>query len=165
MKYLIRSIKYLFYFLIIFMIIVGLLFLWQQAKNPDITFSGLFKEGALPKLIVFFILVAAIYPVLGFVKRKFYLNGDYSKYANIIEDTLKDAGYQIARKDDEKVIFRHRKGVTRLTRMYEDAITFDLAQDPIVVDGFRKDVDRILRSISYRISRAEEETSQEREQQ
>ena len=48
MKYLIRSIKYLFYFLIIFMIIVGLLFLWQQAKNPDITFSGLFKEGALP---------------------------------------------------------------------------------------------------------------------
>jgi hypothetical protein len=43
--------------------------------------------------------------------------------------------------------------------MYEDAIKFDLTQDPIVVDGFRKDVDRILRAISYRITRGEEENT------
>jgi hypothetical protein len=159
MKYLIRSIKYLIYFLILFFIIVGLLFLWQHTKNPDITFSGLFKEGALPKLVIFFILVAAIYPALGFVKRKFHLNGDYSQYADTIEETLKDAGYAVDKKDNEKVIFRHSKAMTRLTRMYEDAITFDLTQDPIVVDGFRKDVDRILRAISYRITRGEEENN------
>lgn len=162
MKYLIRSLKYLLYFLVIFFIIVGLLFLWQYTKNTDITFSGLFREGSLPKLVIFFLLVAAIYPALGFVKRKFHLNGDYAKYAGTIENTLKDAGYEIGSKDDEKVVFRHRKAITRLTRMYEDAIVFDLRQDPIVVDGLRKDVDRILRAISYRISREEEEnTSQE----
>lgn len=162
MKYLIRSLKYLLYFLVIFFIIVGLLFLWQYTKNTDITFAGLFREGSLPKLVIFFLLVAAIYPALGFVKRKFHLNGDYSKYAGTIEDTLKDAGYEIGSKDDEKVVFRHRKAITRLTRMYEDAIVFDLREDPIVVDGLRKDVDRILRAISYRISREEEEnTSQE----
>ena len=155
MKYLIRSLKYL-YFLVIFFIIVGLLFLWQYTKNTDITFSGLFREGSLPKLVIFFLLVAAIYPALGFVKRKFHLNGDYAKYAGTIENTLKDAGYEIGSKDDEKVVFRHRKAITRLTRMYEDAIVFDLREDPIVVDGLRKDVDRILRAISYRISREEE---------
>jgi hypothetical protein len=159
MKYLIRSLKYLLYFLVIFFIIVGLLFLWQYTKNTDITFSGLFREGSLPKLVIFFLLVAAIYPALGFVKRKFHLNGDYAKYAGTIENTLKDAGYEIGSKDDEKVVFRHRKAITRLTRMYEDAIVFDLREDPIVVDGLRKDVDRILRAISYRISREEEENT------
>jgi hypothetical protein len=159
MKYIIRSLKYLLYFLVIFFIIVGLLFLWQYTKNTDITFSSLFQEGSLPKLVIFFLLVAAIYPALGFVKRKFHLNGDYSKYAATIEDTLKDAGYEIGSKDDEKIVFRHRKAITRLTRMYEDAIVFDLREDPIVVDGLRKDVDRILRAISYRISREEEENT------
>ena len=159
MKYLIRSLKYLLYFLVIFFIIVGLLFLWQYTKNTDITFAGLFREGSLPELVIFFLLVAAIYPALGFVKRKFHLNGDYAKYAGTIENTHKDAGYEIGSKDDEKVVFRHRKAITRLTRMYEDAIVFDLREDPIVVDGLRKDVDRILRAISYRISREEEENT------
>ncbi|HOG41100.1 MAG TPA: hypothetical protein PK979_04375 [Bacteroidales bacterium] len=158
-KYLIRSIKYLIYCLVFFFIIVGLLFLWQYAKNPDMTCSCMFKEGSMPKLVIFFLLVAGTYPALGFVKRKFHLNGDYPKYAEIIEDAFREAGYKLDKKDDEKVIFRHAKAVTRLTRMYEDAITFDLTQDPIVVDGIRKDVDRILRNVSYRIRREEEDNS------
>ncbi len=53
------------------------------------------------------------------------------KYAEIIEDAFREAGYKLDKKDDEKVIFRHAKAVTlRLMRMYEDAITFDLTQDP-----------------------------------
>ena len=53
-----------------------------------------------------------------------------------------------------------RSGYARLTRMYEDRITFYTADNPVIVEGYRKDLLRILSLLNHRIrqeSREQEE--------
>ncbi|MDD2594517.1 MAG: hypothetical protein PHD11_01710 [Bacteroidales bacterium] len=153
MKYFIRSIKYLFYFLIIFFLIVSIIFLLTTAKQPGMTFTDLFDDGALPKLAIFFILVAAVYPALGFVKRKVYLNGEFAKYRNIIVSVFDETGLALEEETADTLIFRQKKTWLKINRMYEDRITVNISDNPIIIDGYRKDVDRIVRTVNYKIRR------------
>ena len=69
MKYLIRSIKYFFYFSAVTAIIIFML-VFIGAVEGDI--SQIFDGGysALWKIAIFFALVAAVYPKVGFITRK-----------------------------------------------------------------------------------------------
>ena len=55
MKYLIRALKYLVYFAIIFFLIVGIVFLFSNQKAAGLSLVDLFKEGSLPKIALFFV--------------------------------------------------------------------------------------------------------------
>ena len=67
MKYLIRSVKYFFYFAFLTTVIILALVL-IGAVEGDI--NSIFEGGysALWKIAVFFVLVAAVYPKVGFIK-------------------------------------------------------------------------------------------------
>lgn len=161
MKYLIRSIKYLIYFVLIFFLIVGLIYFFSTQKQSGLSFTEMFQEGSFPKLAIFFLAVAVIYPALGFGKRNLYLNGDYSKYADIIDSAMRDLDYEKASEEEGKVIYRCTSHSKRLGRMYEDAITFDVSDNPVVIEGFRKDTTRVLSTVSYRIRQFENPENQE----
>ena len=67
-KYLIRSIKYFFYFAIIVALMVGALILVGAVEgNIDTIFRG--GWNSIWKMAILFAVVAAIYPKLGFIKR------------------------------------------------------------------------------------------------
>ncbi|MBP5210782.1 MAG: hypothetical protein J6Z27_02955, partial [Bacteroidales bacterium] len=66
MKYLIRSLKYLLYFVILFFVIVLIISLMNHQDIRD--FQSLFIDGALAKISIIFIIIAAVYPLFGFKK-------------------------------------------------------------------------------------------------
>jgi len=156
MKYLVRSLKYLVYFVVIFFVTVGIVYMFSLQKDSGLTFTGMFQEGSAPKLIGFFILVAIFYPALGFGKRKLYLNGEFSKYYDIIGASMKEMDYVEIFHDENKVVYRAKSTSKKISRMFEDAITFDISNDLVEIEGLRKDVARVLSNVSYKIRMNEE---------
>ena len=160
MRYLIRALKYLVYFAIMFFIIVGIVYLFSSQKASGLSFVELFKEGSLPKIALFFVAIAAIYPKLSFYKKEIHLNGDFTKYAEIFDEVMKSMDYELETQEPGLVTYRKKGAYARLTRMFEDRITFDTSGNPVIAEGYRKDLVRILSAIGYRLreeSRANEE--------
>lgn len=156
MRYLIRSLKYLVYFAIIFFLIVGIVYLFSAQKLAGMSFVDLFKEGSLPKIALFFVVVAAIYPKLSFYKKELYLNGDFTKYATMVDEVMKGLDYVVEKQEPGKVTYIKNSGYARLTRMYEDRVTFETADNPVLIEGYRKDLLRIQSVLNYRIKQEQE---------
>lgn len=151
MRYVIRSLKYLVYFAIMFFIIVGIVYLFSSQKAAGLSFVELFKEGSLPKIALFFVAVAAIYPKLSFYKKEIHLNGDFTKYAELFDEVMKSMDYELETKEPGCVIYRKKGVYARLSRMYEDRVTFDTTGNPVIAEGYRKDLVRVLSAIGYRL--------------
>ena len=150
MRYLIRALKYLVYFAIFFFLIVGIIFLFSTQKATGLSFIDLFKEGSLPKIALFFVAVAAIYPALSFYKKEIYFNGGFTKYAEMVDGVMKSLDYVREKNEPGCVTYIKKGAYARLTRMYEDRVTFSTDSDPVIVEGYRKDLVRILSAINYR---------------
>ena len=160
MRYLTRALKYLLYFAIIFFLMVGIIYLFSSQKAAGLTFVDLFKEGSLPKIALFFVLVSAIYPYLSFQKKELYLNGPFTNYAEMVDEVMQSLDYVKEDTEADSVSYIKRSGYARLTRMYEDRVTFSTADNPVIVEGYRKDLLRILSLLNHRIrqeSREQEE--------
>lgn len=151
MRYLIRALKYIVYFAIIFFLMVGIIYLFSSQKAAGLSFVDLFREGSLPKIAIFFVAVAAIYPALSFQKRQLYLNGDFTKYAETVDEVMKKLEYVLEKREPGCVTYIKNSGYARLTRMYEDRVTFLTSDNPVIVEGYRKDLLRILSLVNYQI--------------
>ena len=86
MKYLVRSVKYFFYFAIITSLIVTALGM-IGAVEGDI--DSIFRGGysALWKIAIFFAIVAAVYPKVGFITREIPVDKDCSLGAGLVLTT------------------------------------------------------------------------------
>jgi len=158
MQYLVRALKYLIYFMLFFFLIVSLLW-YFTLKNQGLGFKDVFMEGSLPQIAAFFVVIAAVYPFLGFVKRKIYLNGDFSQYSNTVKETMTGMGYVQEKESEGQLTFRAANNSLRATRMWEDRITFTTSDNPVICEGLRKDVDKIARAINYKMSLQEKDNN------
>ena len=161
MRYFVRSLKYLVYFAVIFFLIVGIVYLFSSQKLAGVSFAGLFKEGSLPKIALFFVAVAAIYPKLSFYKKDVYLNDDFTKYAEMVDEVMKQLDYEPEKREDGIRTYIKNSPYARLTRMYEDRVTFETDSNPIRVEGYRKDLLRIISLINYRVRQESREAENE----
>lgn len=150
MRYLIRSLKYLVYFAVIFFLMVGIIYLFSNQKAAGLSFVDLFREGSLPKIAVFFVAVAAIYPALSFQKKELRLDGDFTKYAGMVDEVMERLEYVREKQEDGCVTYVKKSAYARLTRMYEDRVTFETGT-PVQVEGYRKDLLRVISMINYRV--------------
>ena len=83
MKYLVRSIKYFFYFAFLTaLILYALAFLGMADSNIANNFAGGYND--FWKIGLFFAAVAAVYPKLGFINRKLYIEPSSEIQAEII---------------------------------------------------------------------------------
>ena len=161
MRYLIRACKYLVYFAIIFFVMVVIIYMFSSQKAAGLSFVDLFREGSLPKIALFFVFVSAIYPWLSFQKKELYLNGPFTKYAEMVDEVMKSQDFVLENQDATSVSYIKRSAYARLTRMYEDRVTFTTTDNPVIVEGYRKDLVRILSAINYKVrqeSREQEES-------
>ena len=93
MKYIIRSVKYLFYFTFMCGLILVLTFHFS-VKPEDLTLMDmLMVDGSIYKMLTFFVAVAAIYPALGFQKKEVYVS-NFKEHKKEIIDLLKLATVQ-----------------------------------------------------------------------
>ena len=151
MKYFIRALKSMLYFILVFVVIVGILyFLMERPKGLAVT--DMFQEGSLVKLAVFFVIFGAVYPAVSFFKRKVFADGDYATCRSAILDAMDNLGYKIENETETTATFRQRKTMQRMMRLFgEDRITLEVKDNTITVEGYRKDVMRIVSSIAWNL--------------
>ena len=151
MKYFIRAVKYFFYFVFLTTVIVLVLVATGLASG-DI--NELFEGGynALWKMAIFFAIVGAVYPKLGFIARKMYVPKDKDQIRAEVVEYMSERMYGFESETPDSITFRYRGTVGRLTRMYEDRIVLTRTEDGYIMEGLRKDVMRLATGLEYRLN-------------
>ncbi len=159
MKYFIRSVKSFIWFVIIFAIILTILIM----ITPEYSFGrlfdpegGMFVEGAAWKITAFFLLVAAIYPALTYVRKEVLVDGTFDDHRDKILGVFESMGYELTGEDSEKASFRLKSRFTRFMRMYEDGVTITKGESPLILEGARKDILRISSRIMVATARQDD---------
>jgi len=147
-QYLIRFAKNVVYLGIILMAMLALIF--YTSNHGELThFWQLIHPSNYWQVALFLVAFAAIYPFLGFVQRKVYLNRSFEQDRDAFIEVILQAKYQIVSDHEQTIVFRPKSAITRLMRMYEDKIILDYSDNPIVLQGMRRDVYRFSRSMEY----------------
>ena len=143
MKYLVRAIKYFFYFAFLTSVIIGALVLVGVVEgNIDTMFRG--GWNAIWKMMILFAVVASVYPKVGFIKREAVTGNSWDAIRNDFTAYMRERHYDLESDDDKIVTFRYRGVAGKFSRMYEDRITIDVTTEGVlVIEGLRKDVLRI----------------------
>ena len=150
MKYFKRSVKYFFYFAILSTAIVLALVL-IGAVEGDI--NSIFEGGydALWKIAVFYAVVAAIYPKLGFIKRDISFVTDEVSREDLIE-FFRERRYILESEHDGTMVFRYRDLPGRLSKMLEDHVTVTREMGIYNFEGLRKDIIRLAAAFETRFA-------------
>ena len=149
MKYLIRSVKYFIYLVVIISLILAILVLIGAAE-ADI--STMFRNGynALWQIAILFAVIAAIYPKFGFITRDAAMTGSLQEKTDRVRNYMASREYVFESENGNVLTYRHRGFISRLTRMFEDRITITLTEEGATVEGLRKDAFRIAAGIENR---------------
>jgi len=151
MKYVVRSVKYFIYFsLLCSAIILALVAI--GAVEGDI--NMIFKEGytSVIKIAIFFAIVAAVYPKLGFITRNIKSDANWETIRQETIEYMSEKRYGIEKEDSSTCIsFRVRGTAARLTKMYEDRITLIKKDGVWQMEGLRKDVLRLSFGLENRL--------------
>ena len=146
MKYIVRSIKYFAYLGIILTIILVLLSLFGVIGS---SLDEIFKDGAdsLWKIAGILAVFAAIYPYLGFGKRQVIIPGAYSEIRDELVELMHQRGYILVSEDGDNPVFRLSSPASRITRMFEDRLTFTRTISGFTIEGPSKDLVRVAAAI------------------
>ena len=142
MKYLIRSIKYFIYFSLICSAMITALVLIGAVEG---NINAIFAEGyaSIGKIVLFFAVVAAVYPKVGFMARCIPSDRPMDETLPEIVKYLSEHNYMVESKSSDTVTFRLKNGFGRLAKMYEDRLTLTKTEQGYVLEGLRKDVMRL----------------------
>lgn len=143
MKYAVRAVKYFFYFSILLAILMTVLVF---AHVIDGNIETMFRDGyrSLLQIALMFAAVSAVYPVFGFVKKDAVIPGEYGEIRGKVTEFMENRGYRLEKEDGENLTFRNRSFINRLSRMFEDRITFTRTLGGFTLEGLRKDTIRII---------------------
>ncbi|MCF0165584.1 MAG: hypothetical protein HUJ89_00155 [Bacteroidales bacterium] len=145
-RYIIRALKSLVWFLLIFAVLVVVLVLLTPEYSFDRVFApegGMFQPNSEWKILAFFIACAAIYPGVTYVKKEVFIEGEFEQHRDKIISIFGDRGYRLEKEDDEKLYFRAIAVSRRLSRLGEDGITLTKGESPLFLSGHRKDIIRL----------------------
>lgn len=156
MKYLIRSVKYFFYFAALTTLIICALVL-IGAVEGDI--NSIFEDGvnSIWKIAGFFVLVAAVYPKFGFVTRKLDTTADWNAVKDAAKAYFQEKPFKLESETEDCVTFRRRDIISRLTKMGEDRISLSRTDDGFILEGLRKDVFLYATGLEYSLPKEDEE--------
>lgn len=156
MKYLVRAIKYFFYFAILTTAIITALVLIGAVEN-DI--NSIFEGGSesLWKIALFFAAVSAVYPKVGFINRTVEVNRDWQEIREDALNFFKERRYEVESETADKTTFRIKGIQGRLAKMNEDRITLTRTFDGYKMEGLRKDVLRLAAGFENRFFASTEE--------
>lgn len=151
MKYLVRSVKYFFYFAFWTTVIVLALVATGLASG-DI--NEIFEGGwnAIWKIAIFFAIVAAVYPKLGFITRDMEMDRELADIRDEVVKYMEARGYVLEGESADSLSFRYRRLAGRLTRMNEDRLIMTKSGSTWTMEGLRKDVMKVATGLSYHIS-------------
>lgn len=143
LKYIVRAVKYFFYFSLILIIILTIL---SVAGVIDGNVETMFRNGydSVWQIALMFALVSSVYPIFGFVKKGTLIPGEYGEIRDGVVEFMESRGYRLEKEEGESLSFRNRSVLNRISRMLEDRITFTRTLGGFTVEGLRKDTIRIV---------------------
>lgn len=154
LKYIVRAVKYFFYFTILLIIIMTVLVL---AHVLDGNISTMFRNGydSLWQIALMFAAISSVYPIFGFVKKEALIPGEYAEVRDGVVKYMEDKGYRLEKEEGENLTFRNRSFLNRLSRMLEDRITLTRTLGGFEVEGLRKDAIRIIYGLENALRKTE----------
>lgn len=156
MKYLVRAVKYFFWFVILFSAILGVFILMKLVEpSPE----SLFRNGmqSVWQIAGLFAVVAAFYPRLAYATRNAVIPGDPSETRDGIVSLMEDRGYELESSDGDGMAFRLSSPLGRLRRMWEDRVTFTRTMEGYALEGPNKDIVRLISALEMKFNRSQYE--------
>ena len=149
MKYLVRAIKYLVWFALIFVIIIAIL---RFSGTAGGSVEEMFREGykSLLEIAALFVIFAALYPLTGFRKIYAVIPGEFKDIREGIVDYMATKGYGLETENGEDMTFRLRSKGAAAAKMWEDRMTFTRQEGGYDIEGLRRDVVRIVGGLEYK---------------
>lgn len=148
-KYFTRVAKYFVYLIIVFTLVIAIFSL--TSGQQGFKYTNLFQPGTGWQIALFLVVMSLIYPLFGFAVKKVYLNKSYEQDKEKIKDVFERNRFKLVCEGKEFVQYRHSSPFLRFMRMFEDTITVNFSDNPIKLEGLRKDVYRISRMIEYAV--------------
>lgn len=151
MKYIVRAVKYFFYFSLSCTVIVTALVLIGAVEG---NIDSIFEEGyrSVGKIAAFFAIVAAVYPKLGFIAREIAVNSPWEEIRKDVIEFMKERRYELESESPEKITFRIKGLAGKLSKMYEDRLTLTRTIDGWQMEGLRKDALRLSAALEHRLT-------------
>ena len=151
MKYLVRSVKYFIYFSFICTVIICALVLIGAVEG---NIDSIFNEGykSVGKNAIFFAMVAAVYPKLGFITQDIQTGKSWSEARKDIMEYMTERNYCLESENEGTVTFRLKGTAGRLSKMFEDRLTLKKTEDGFLLEGLRKDVMRLAMGLENRLN-------------
>ena len=154
MKYLVRVVKYFIYLVVILALFIAVLMYFNMVGT---SLDEIFKNGvkSLWQVAGIVAVFAAIYTLMGFTRRSAMIPGDYPALKQGIVDVMHDRGYVLESENadvpgEEKLSFRKRSPLLRLTRMFEDRITMVKDFGGFSLEGPSKDLARLIGALEFK---------------
>ncbi|MDR0737510.1 MAG: hypothetical protein LBF39_00380 [Prevotellaceae bacterium] len=146
-RYFIRALKSIILFFVLAVLVFVISFVLGNSSDNPIAFKDLLQGSDLFHLAIFGVVFGLVYPLFGYVKRKVYINHSFDEEKQEIIRLFADVRFELLSDEDKKIIFRHKNPVARFMRLYEGSIEVDYSENPVILSGLRRDVDRLARRI------------------
>ena len=146
MKYIVRSLKY-FCYLILLLAIIILALVLTGFVEADL--SKMFVNGydSLWQIAIVMLVFALIYPRFGFSKRTAHLYGSPEELRPVIVRAMENLGYRLESEKDGAFTFLRRSGLSRALKMWEDRIAISPSGAGLEVEGLTRDLARIVSAL------------------
>jgi len=143
MRYIIRAAKYFVQLMVILVLLIAILIV---AKVVDSDISQIFVNGydSLWQIALLMAAFAAIYPRLGYARRDAVVPGSDEDVYPLLDKVMTARGYEKEQRTDGKLCYRKSSVGDRIMRLWEDRITVERIATGFSVEGYNKDVVRIL---------------------
>ncbi len=138
MRHFIRSVKYLVALAIIFaamMLLVGSTGQIKLSLQEQIDIF-MANNGAMKMALL--VVLAAIYPMFGFIKRS--VDGTIVEYRQQIITAMQSSGFVFIEEREGVMIFRANNIFRRITFLFEDRVEVRQVGDMIQIEGVRRGV-------------------------
>ena len=146
MKYIIRSLKYYCYLIILLTVIILALVLTGFVEAD---LSKMFINGydSLWQIALIMLAFALVYPRFGFSRRTAHVYGAPEEIRPDVVRAMEALGYRLEGEKDGAWCFLRRSGLSRALKMWEDRITLTPTGAGLEVEGLTRDLSRIVSAL------------------
>jgi len=146
MKYIVRSLKYFCYLLVLLTLIVLALVLtgFVEADLSKMFINGYDSLWQIALIMLFF---ALIYPKFGFSSRTAHLYGSPEELRPDIMKAMEGLGYRLESETDGSYSFLRRSALSRALKMWEDRITVSPSGSGLEIEGLTRDLSRVVSAL------------------
>ena len=149
-KYLSRLIKYLMLLMAMIIILLAIAFLRRGDGINEL--KEAFLSSNRIRLFLFVVIAySLIYPFLVFGKRERYINGKFSDNRDGFIKAFAEQDYILTKERDTILEFRKRSGFSRIMSLGQDKIEIDISENPVIIDGLRKELRRLDTSLDMNL--------------